>query len=250
MNPLLAFQLRRVGRNRQYLIFTVVLPALFTIFFTKIFGGQAAGAGAVPGSRRQLHGLDDGLRRPRRRPGRDHPDLVRPRVGLAAAAAHHAGAADPGVRRRRRRRCAADAAQPGRRRARRPVRQRRAAGPRARGSRWSACCGPARSPSSRSACCIGLRPRREGGRRRDRASSASSSRRSAACGRRSRCSPTRCGRWPTPCRRTGTPSWAATSPPGGAPSGTAVLVLAGFTAAFAVLAVVVARRRPLYAVAG
>jgi ABC-2 type transport system permease protein len=37
---------------------------------------------------------------------------------------------------------------------------------------------------------------------------------------------------------------------GGAPSGQAVLVLAGFTAAFAALAVLVARRRPLYAVAG
>ena len=37
---------------------------------------------------------------------------------------------------------------------------------------------------------------------------------------------------------------------GGAPSGQAVLVLAGFTAAFAVLSVLVARRRPLYAVAG
>ncbi|MET0763848.1 MAG: ABC transporter permease [Blastococcus sp.] len=45
MNPLLVFQLRRVARNRQFLIFTVVLPALFTIFFTKIFGGQARGAG-------------------------------------------------------------------------------------------------------------------------------------------------------------------------------------------------------------
>jgi ABC-2 type transport system permease protein len=43
MNPLLAFQLRRVGRNRQYLLFTVLLPALFTIFFTKIFGGLASG---------------------------------------------------------------------------------------------------------------------------------------------------------------------------------------------------------------
>jgi ABC-2 type transport system permease protein len=43
MNPLFAFQLRRVGRNRQYLIFTVLLPALFTIFFTKIFGGMASG---------------------------------------------------------------------------------------------------------------------------------------------------------------------------------------------------------------
>jgi ABC-2 type transport system permease protein len=43
MNPLLAFQLRRVGRNRQYLLFTVLLPALFTIFFTKIFGGMASG---------------------------------------------------------------------------------------------------------------------------------------------------------------------------------------------------------------
>jgi ABC-2 type transport system permease protein len=44
MTPLLAFQLRRVGRNRQFLIFTVLLPALFTIFFTKIFGGQAPDA--------------------------------------------------------------------------------------------------------------------------------------------------------------------------------------------------------------
>jgi ABC-2 type transport system permease protein len=43
MSPLFAFQLRRVARNRQYLVFTVVLPALFTIFFTKIFGGLAAG---------------------------------------------------------------------------------------------------------------------------------------------------------------------------------------------------------------
>ena len=44
MTPLLAFQLRRLSRNRQYLIFTVLLPALFTVFFTKIFGGQAGGA--------------------------------------------------------------------------------------------------------------------------------------------------------------------------------------------------------------
>jgi ABC-2 type transport system permease protein len=43
MTALLAFQLRRVGRNRQYLLFTVLLPALFTIFFTKIFGAQAGG---------------------------------------------------------------------------------------------------------------------------------------------------------------------------------------------------------------
>jgi ABC-2 type transport system permease protein len=40
MTDLLLFQLRRVGRNRQYLFFTVLLPALFTIFFTKIFGAQ------------------------------------------------------------------------------------------------------------------------------------------------------------------------------------------------------------------
>ena len=61
------------------------------------------------------------------------------------------------VRRRRRRRGAAGAAQPGRRRAGRPVRQRRPARRSAPGSRWSACCGPARSPSSRSACCSGCR---------------------------------------------------------------------------------------------
>jgi ABC-2 type transport system permease protein len=40
MSPLLLFQLRRVGRNRQYLFFTVLLPALFTIFLTKIFAAQ------------------------------------------------------------------------------------------------------------------------------------------------------------------------------------------------------------------
>ena len=42
MTDLLLFQLRRVGRNKQYLFFTVLLPALFTIFFTKIFGAQTA----------------------------------------------------------------------------------------------------------------------------------------------------------------------------------------------------------------
>lgn len=41
MTPLLVFQVRRVARNRQFLIFTVLMPALFTVFFTKIFGGQA-----------------------------------------------------------------------------------------------------------------------------------------------------------------------------------------------------------------
>jgi ABC-2 type transport system permease protein len=45
MTDLLRFQLRRVGRNRQYLFFTVLLPALFTIFFTKIFGARISGAG-------------------------------------------------------------------------------------------------------------------------------------------------------------------------------------------------------------
>jgi ABC-2 type transport system permease protein len=40
MADLLLFQLRRVGRNRQYLFFTVLLPALFTVFFTKVIGGQ------------------------------------------------------------------------------------------------------------------------------------------------------------------------------------------------------------------
>ena len=44
MTDLLLFQLRRVGRNKQYLFFTVLLPALFTIFFTKIFGAQTATA--------------------------------------------------------------------------------------------------------------------------------------------------------------------------------------------------------------
>jgi ABC-2 type transport system permease protein len=44
MTTLLAFELRRVGRNRQYLLFTVLLPALFTVFFTKIFGAQVGAA--------------------------------------------------------------------------------------------------------------------------------------------------------------------------------------------------------------
>ena len=46
MTDLLLFQLRRVGRNRQSLVFTVLLPALFTVFFTKVFGSQAPTAGA------------------------------------------------------------------------------------------------------------------------------------------------------------------------------------------------------------
>ncbi|MGY1637515.1 ABC transporter permease [Geodermatophilus sp. SYSU D00742] len=41
MSTLLAFQLRRVGRNRQFLFFTVLLPALFTVFFTEVLGGRA-----------------------------------------------------------------------------------------------------------------------------------------------------------------------------------------------------------------
>lgn len=41
MTDLFAFQLRRVARSWQFLFFTVLLPALFTVFFTKIFGGQA-----------------------------------------------------------------------------------------------------------------------------------------------------------------------------------------------------------------
>ena len=44
MNPLFGFQLRRVARNRQFVFFTVLLPALFTVFLTKIIGGQMAGA--------------------------------------------------------------------------------------------------------------------------------------------------------------------------------------------------------------
>jgi ABC-2 type transport system permease protein len=44
MSALFVFQLRRIGRNRQFLFFTVLLPALFTVFFTKVFGGQATDA--------------------------------------------------------------------------------------------------------------------------------------------------------------------------------------------------------------
>ncbi|NEK86651.1 ABC transporter permease [Blastococcus saxobsidens] len=44
MSPLFVFQLRRVARNKQFVFFTVLLPALFTVFLTKIIGGQMAGA--------------------------------------------------------------------------------------------------------------------------------------------------------------------------------------------------------------
>ncbi|MGY2067450.1 ABC transporter permease [Blastococcus sp. SYSU DS0619] len=44
MSPLFAFQLRRVARNKQFVFFTVLLPALFTVFLTRIIGGQMAGA--------------------------------------------------------------------------------------------------------------------------------------------------------------------------------------------------------------
>ncbi|MFQ1000811.1 ABC transporter permease [Modestobacter sp. SSW1-42] len=46
MTDLLLFQLRRVGRNRQYVFFTIVLPALFTVLFTQVFGAQATAGGA------------------------------------------------------------------------------------------------------------------------------------------------------------------------------------------------------------
>ncbi|WP_029429627.1 ABC transporter permease [Blastococcus sp. URHD0036] len=41
MSALFLFQLRRVGRNRQFLVFTVALPALFTLFFAQVFGRSA-----------------------------------------------------------------------------------------------------------------------------------------------------------------------------------------------------------------
>ncbi len=44
MTDLLLFQLRRVGRNKQYLFFTVLLPALFTVFFTQVFGARTDAA--------------------------------------------------------------------------------------------------------------------------------------------------------------------------------------------------------------
>jgi len=46
MTDLLLFQLRRVGRNRQYVFFTILLPALFTILFTQVFGAQATADGS------------------------------------------------------------------------------------------------------------------------------------------------------------------------------------------------------------
>ena len=49
MSPLFVFQLRRVARNRQFLFFTVLLPAAFTVFFTEVFAGRP---GRSAGSRR------------------------------------------------------------------------------------------------------------------------------------------------------------------------------------------------------
>ncbi|MPQ97490.1 ABC transporter permease [Modestobacter sp. I12A-02628] len=46
MTDLLVFQLRRVLRNWQFVLFSVLLPAAFTVFFTQVFGGQAAGGTA------------------------------------------------------------------------------------------------------------------------------------------------------------------------------------------------------------
>jgi ABC-2 type transport system permease protein len=43
MSTLLAFQLRRLGRNRQFLFFTVLVPAAFSVFFTKVFAGAPGG---------------------------------------------------------------------------------------------------------------------------------------------------------------------------------------------------------------
>ncbi|SNS06285.1 ABC-2 type transport system permease protein [Geodermatophilus saharensis] len=43
MSPLLAFQLRRIGRNRQFLFFTALLPAGFTVFFTQVFAAAPGG---------------------------------------------------------------------------------------------------------------------------------------------------------------------------------------------------------------
>src|SRR3712207_8507245 len=45
MTPLFVFQLRRVARNRQFLFFTVLLPAAFTVFFTQVFAGTPGGVG-------------------------------------------------------------------------------------------------------------------------------------------------------------------------------------------------------------
>jgi ABC-2 type transport system permease protein len=43
VSPLFLFQLRRVARNRQFLLFTVLLPALITVFFTQVFAGTPGG---------------------------------------------------------------------------------------------------------------------------------------------------------------------------------------------------------------
>ena len=74
MSPLFVFQLRRVARNRQFLFFTVLLPALFTIFFTEIFGAQGLSADrestGKPSHPRRTHRSDHGEGRPGDGPAR------------------------------------------------------------------------------------------------------------------------------------------------------------------------------------
>ena len=112
------------------------------------------------------------------------------------------------------------------------------------GRRWSACSGSGRSPSSRSACCSGW-PSTRRPPAAPSGSSASCSRRWAGCGCRSRSSPSRCRRVAHALPSYWYAELGRDVAAGGTPSPAAVLALAGFTAAFAVLAVLVARRRPL-----
>ena len=48
MTPLLVLQLRRVARNRQFLFFTVLLPALLTVFLSRVFAGAGGAASRRP----------------------------------------------------------------------------------------------------------------------------------------------------------------------------------------------------------
>ena len=249
MTPLLVFQLRRVVRNRQFLIFTVLLPALFTIFFTKIFGGQALDAaqyqdfaGSYMVSMMAYGALGAALGATIRISFDRASGWLR-QLRITPVSQTQIFAVDVLVG------ALLDAAQPDRRRPRRPVHQ-------PRGARSGHLVRAGRRAVGRIDHLRRVRaahraePRREGGRRRHRLRRRGprGARRAVGAGRGlPRVDAHRRPRHAVLLVRR---SSAATSPPAGRRRPQAILVLAGFTAVFAALAVVVARRRPLYAVAG
>ena len=249
MSALLLFQLRRVGRNRQFLLFTVLLPALFTIFFTKIFGGQArtagdyqdvaagvmvsmmayGGLGAALGAtiRMSFDRASGWLRQLRISPvPLAHVFAVDVVVGalltlpglvVVALAGRFVSGVDLPV----------------------PtwLALRRGALGRVGGLR-------------RARATPGAVPRGEGRRRRHGRGGRRARHPGRTLGTGRRLPPLTAGAGAGACRRTGTQQMGRDVAAGLAPDLTAVLALCGFTAVFAVLAVLVAARRPLHAVSG